>query len=123
MDNTLSHGPAQRGHLTYIPELISLTQPEDTLAAHKTRSKMSQQPAFITQDDLYENSKIKNITGESLTYRKLIKHPRYATEQNKSFAIKLGRLMQGLGSRIKGTDTAFWISYAKIPSDHLIVRA
>ena len=39
-------------------------------------------------------------TGQSLTYRKLIKHPKYKDVWTKSAANEFGRLAQGVGNRI-----------------------
>jgi len=44
-------------------------------------------------------------TGELLEYRRLLKHPRFKDAWNRSAADKFGRLAQGIGGKIKGTDT------------------
>ena len=56
-------------------------------------------------------------TGQSLTYRKLIKHPKYKDVWKKSAANEFGRLAQGVGNRIRGTDTIKFISKPSIPID------
>ena len=44
-------------------------------------------------------------TGQLLEYRHLLKHPRFKDVWNRSAADEFGRLAQGIGGRIKGTDT------------------
>ena len=44
-------------------------------------------------------------TGQLLEYRQLLKHPRFKEVWNRSAADEFGRLAQGIGGRIKGTDT------------------
>ena len=63
-------------------------------------------------------------TGKTLEYRQLIQHPYFHKVWNHSYANKLGRLFQGIGTspngtskRIKGTDTFFVIQFENIPAD------
>ncbi len=61
--------------------------------------------------------------GNLLEWRQLRTHPTLSTTWNTSYANKLGRLCQGIGTRpnkgkhIKGTITLFPIPYDKIPAD------
>ena len=56
-------------------------------------------------------------TGEALEYRHLIKHPTLATPWKTSAANEFGRLAQGIGNRIKGTDTIKFIPMDKVPKE------
>ena len=64
-------------------------------------------------------------SGQSLQYRQLRKHPKFALIWNTSYANKLGRLCQGIekGSksprrqRVEGTNTFKLIKFADIPQD------
>ncbi len=56
-------------------------------------------------------------TNTGLKYRKLITHPDYQAAWNKSSANEFGRLAQGVGDRIKGTDTIFFVNKTEIPLD------
>ncbi len=56
-------------------------------------------------------------TGELLTYRKLIAHPKYHEVWSHSSANEFQRLAQGVRGRIKGTDTIFFIHKHQIPQD------
>ena len=44
-------------------------------------------------------------TGRPMTYHQLINHPDFRVVWNCSSANEFGRLAQGIGGRIKGTDT------------------
>ncbi len=44
-------------------------------------------------------------TSELLEYRRLLKHTCFKEVWNRSTADEFGRLAQGIGGRIKGTDT------------------
>jgi hypothetical protein len=48
-----------------------------------------------------------------------MKHPRFKNVRNKSAADEFGRLAQGIGGRIKGTDTIRFIHKHEIPADRL----
>ena len=63
-------------------------------------------------------------TGKTLEYRQLRQHPDFHKVCNHSYANKLGRLCQGIGTspdgtskRIKVTNTFFVIRFENIPSD------
>ena len=62
-------------------------------------------------------------TGEFLEHRQLRRDPRYKETWDTSYANKLGRLCQGIGSgttptskRVAGTNTFFLIDYHNIPA-------
>ena len=56
-------------------------------------------------------------TGKMLNYRQLIRHPDYHAEWTRSSANEFGRLANGVGGRIKGTNTIRFIPKAKVPKD------
>ncbi len=56
-------------------------------------------------------------TGQLLEYRQLLKHPRFKEVWNRSSADEFGRLAQGVGGRIKGTDTIRFIHKHEVPQD------
>jgi hypothetical protein len=55
--------------------------------------------------------------GKVLKYRKLITHPKYQEAWMHSSANEFGRLAQGVGTQIMGTDTIFFITKQNIPVD------
>jgi hypothetical protein len=56
-------------------------------------------------------------TGQLLEYRQLLKHPRLKEVWNRSAADEFGRLAQGIGGRVKGTDTIRFIQKHEVPQD------
>ena len=55
--------------------------------------------------------------GDMMKYQHLIKHPTYEKEWNVSTANELGRSMQGVGIRVKGKDTIYFIHKAEVLAD------
>jgi hypothetical protein len=58
-------------------------------------------------------------TGKLLEYRQLLKDPKFKQIWTRSAADEFGRLAQGIGGRIKGTDTIRFIHKREIPTDRL----
>lgn len=56
-------------------------------------------------------------TGKMLNYQQLLRHPDYSVEWSYSSANEFGRLAQGVGGRIKGTDTIRFVKFSDIPAD------
>eukprot|EP00804_Cyclotella_cryptica_P025587 CCRYP_002823-RE/>CCRYP_002823-RE protein AED:0.29 eAED:0.29 QI:0/0/0/1/0/0/2/0/609 len=54
-------------------------------------------------------------SGKQLNYRQLLKHPRYKDAWSRSAADEFGRLAQGVGTRVKGTNTIQFIHETDIP--------
>jgi hypothetical protein len=58
-------------------------------------------------------------TGLPMKYRQLINHPDTKIVWNHSSANEFGRLAQGIGGRIKGTDTIRFIRKDQVPTNRL----
>jgi hypothetical protein len=56
-------------------------------------------------------------SGKMLNYRQLLTHPDYKEVWTTSSADEFGRLAQGVGNRIEGTNTIFFIPYGNIPKE------
>ncbi len=56
-------------------------------------------------------------SGQVLKYRKLLSNPKYKEVWSHSSANKFGRLAQGVGTWIQGTNTIFFVSKNEIPFD------
>eukprot|EP00804_Cyclotella_cryptica_P025147 CCRYP_013003-RA/>CCRYP_013003-RA protein AED:0.27 eAED:0.23 QI:0/0/0/1/1/1/3/0/671 len=56
-------------------------------------------------------------TEKLLEYRALLKHPRFKEAWSISAANEFGCLAQGVGGRVKGTDTIRFISKSEVPED------
>ena len=54
-----------------------------------------------------------------LNYRQLINHPKLGEQWQTSCANEFGRLSQGIGGRVKGTNTIFFIRKEDIPEERL----
>ena len=69
---------------------------------------------FLTE---YANAVLDPSTGELLEYRHLIQNPRYAREWKLSSGNEIGQLTQGIGDRVKGTNTIFFVDKKEVPQD------
>ena len=56
-------------------------------------------------------------TGRLLNYHQLLQHPDYQETWTKSSANEFGRLANGVGGRVKGTNTIKFIRKKKIPQN------
>ena len=65
----------------------------------------------------WANAIIDPISGASMEYRHLVKIPKHRVRWITSFSKELGRLAQGVGDRIMGTNTIYFIDYALIPKE------
>ena len=63
------------------------------------------------------NAVIDPHTGKTLEYRHLMAEEKSKRLWTRSFANELGRLAQGVGDRVKGTDTIFFIRKDEVPID------
>ena len=58
-------------------------------------------------------------TGKILNYRALLRHPLFKKDWSTSAANEFGRLAQGIGGRVKATDTIKFIQKRDVPADRL----
>ena len=65
------------------------------------------------------NNVLDEETGQMLSYRQLLQHPKYKDDWAISSANEFGRLAQGLKGRVKGTNTIFFIAKSQVPADRL----
>ncbi|KAL7502572.1 hypothetical protein ACHAXN_003578 [Cyclotella atomus] len=75
-------------------------------ALHKLHVEVEQAMAVLDKD-----------SGKLLNYRQLLVHPKYKKDWSVSSANEFGRLAQGVGGRIKGTNTIFFIHESEIPKE------
>ncbi len=88
--------------------LQSKTTVDETIADRVARRRREAAHAVLDQE-----------TGELLEYRRLLKHPRFKEVWNRSAADEFGKLAQGIGGRIKGTNTMQFVHKKDIPIDRL----
>ena len=65
----------------------------------------------------YANEVFDEDSGKLMKYRQLITHPKYKEVWMHSSANEFGRLAQGVGGRIQGTNTIYFIHKHQVPSD------
>ena len=58
-------------------------------------------------------------TGARLKYHNLKTNPKYQDTWKKSYGNEIGRLSQGMPGRVMGTNTMFFITKDKIPTNRL----
>ena len=105
--------------------------------ARRTRSQTANMASAITPaqaaKQIYPAKFLQSLSmpvlgktsGQSLQYRQLRKHPKFAHIWNTSYANELGRLFQGIGkgskgprqNRVEGTNTFQLIKFSDIPQD------
>jgi hypothetical protein len=79
--------------------------------------------AFTTHQNIampMANSVINEDTGASLEHHRLIKDDSTFTVWNKAAANEFGRLAQGVGDRIEGSNTIFFIPRHAVPKGKII---
>ena len=84
--------------------------PEETIADRVARRRRE-----ATVD--HANPVLNQETGKLLKYRQLLHHLKYKAVWNPSAANEFGRLAQGIGGRVKGTDTVRFIHKHEVPAD------
>jgi hypothetical protein len=84
--------------------LQSQTTVDETIADRVARRRRDAAYAVLDQE-----------TGESLEYRCLLNHTHFKEVWNRSTADEFGRLAQGIGGRIKGTNTMQFVNKKDIP--------
>jgi hypothetical protein len=102
-----------------------------TTPAHNTRPRVSRipQPTPIVHTKPSRLAQLENEVhkalavlyksmGKLLNYRQLLRHPIHQGEWTISSTNEFGHLAQGVGGRIRGTDTIRFICNADIPHDH-----
>jgi hypothetical protein len=85
-------------------------------------SKLFEQPNHLTTNP-FANAVIDPITGKSMEYRALINDPTTQKDWLHSAANEFGRCAQGVGNRIKGTNTITFIPKHEVPADRKVTYA
>jgi hypothetical protein len=87
--------------------------------AHRTRSNTTDhtREQCEEQSNFFASAVFHPNTGNAMTYRQLITDPLTNHDWQRSAANEFGRLAQGIGGRVKGTNTIRFIKRSEIPSD------
>jgi hypothetical protein len=95
----------------------SPSNPEPILHCYPLRSQQTASNISVFSNSHAANSVTNSITGQVQEFRHLMMGPNRSTWMH-SFANKLGRLAQGVGTRMpSGTNTCFFICKAKYPTN------
>ena len=126
-DNPVAHRTRSRASTS--------TPPSDNPVASRTRSNACTTfsvSAYAAARRTYPSSLLQKwalpvldeATGQTLEYHQLRQHPDFHKIWNESYSNELCRLCQiigtspdGIGKRVKGTDTLFLIRFEDIPAD------
>jgi hypothetical protein len=87
--------------------------------ANRTRSNTTDEhrKQSSEQSNFFAHAVFHPDTGNAMTYWQLITDPLTKHDWQRSAANKFGRLAQGIGGRVKGTDTIRFIKRNEIPAD------
>jgi Reverse transcriptase (RNA-dependent DNA polymerase) len=87
--------------------------------AQRTRSNTTDEHHETSgeQSNFFANAVFHPETGNAMTYRQLITDPLTKQDWQQSAANEFGRLAQGIGGRVKGTNTIRFIKKQEIPTD------
>ncbi len=113
----LTAKPSARARQSYVEDLQTLEA--HNIATIRPAHNILLEPDLNNQHDQYHvaNAVTDPHTGAPLEYQQLFDHhdPKLRQEWHHSSANEFGRLAQGVGTRIKGTDTIFFIHPSDIP--------
>jgi hypothetical protein len=105
--------PFQANKLWHIPSQTTPNTPLD---------KLFEKPDYLTMN-LFANAVIDPLTGISMEHHALINNPATREDWLHSAANEFRRCAQGIGNRIKGTNTITFIRKADVPSDRKVTYA
>jgi len=92
----------------------SPSQPRNHSMEELAQAVLDDNPKYAVE---YANEIFDEDSGKLLKYRQLITHPKYKEVWFHSSANKFGRLAQGVGGRIQGTNTIVFINKHQVPAD------
>lgn len=102
----------------------SSANPSANSISHQRTADILEQPRTINNTyNPFANAVIDPNTGEAMEYRQLITQPATRATWLHSAANEFGRLAQGVGNRIKGTDTIKFIPISAIPRGRTVTYA
>jgi hypothetical protein len=116
---TATKGPSTRSK--YAQALTNFVNRRRTGCYFLTTEKRSMVQAIVNYGPRaaaeFANEICNDESGKLFKYRSLITHPKYCKTWMHSSANEFGRLVQGVGNRIKGTDTIFFVHKHEVPQD------
>jgi hypothetical protein len=116
---------------TPIPKQPTIIASPESIA-DRVKNRRIQAPPLITAADITSIAErvaqrrrqsaspvLDEDTGKLLEYRQLLRDPKHTEIWTKAGANEFGRLAQGVGGRIDGTNTIFFVHKHEIPQDRL----
>jgi hypothetical protein len=103
----VADGPPPRVEISLSPAIMTRSRAVNAPPMHQS-----------VIEDAAANAVMHPVTGKPMTYRELLRDPLTKRDWELSAANEFGRLAQGVGGRIKGTDTIKFIPHAAMPNDH-----
>jgi hypothetical protein len=95
------------------PQRVIDTEDEDT---QQRPQRNTTRPKWLME---YVNNVFDADSGKILKYRQLLTNPQYRGVWSTSSANEFGRLAQGIGNMVKGTDTIFFIHKHQVPRERM----
>jgi hypothetical protein len=106
--------PAELPRVRSPPRVETITPvPTDEPIAKRTRNASGR----LEPVNFYANAVAHPITGRPMEYRQLISDPTTRDAWQISAANEFGQLAQGVGGRVKGTNTIHFIPHHEMPAD------
>ena len=107
---------ADRVKIMLNPNRIKLWQHILNSANNRARIHHRHQMALCNNNQREHAQLVCNIdTGNYLNYKQLMRDPKHAKVWSESSANEFGRLAQGVGGRVTGTNTIFFIQKDHVP--------
>lgn len=123
---TLPEEPKQHRYPTRIRSTAHLKPERANHIQHQATTGQTIKPQTIDSIPIVmdmANAVIDPDTGKTLGYRELMQGNKTKVKWNRSSANEFGRLAQGVGGRIKGTNTIFFIRKDEVPSNKTVTYA
>jgi hypothetical protein len=102
----VAEGPPPRVDISPCPAIMTKSRAANAQPIHRS-----------IVEEAEANAVMHPISGKRMTYRELLRDPLTKRDWELSAANEFGRLAQGVGGRIKGTDTIKFIPHVAMPND------
>jgi hypothetical protein len=120
--NQLQHATAQQNNIrgtNLYGDFVDVSE-GDQPPPHRTRSKTAQHSAHSVLSIPMANAVIHPTTGANMEYRGLIADKETFPNWDRAAANKFGRLAQGVGGRIEGSNATHFILRSEVPPNNTV---
>ena len=108
---------AKQAQTTAPPAANTRSKRQSKIPTPAPRSNLTKRLRRVENEVHKALAVMDKATGKMLNYRQLINHPAYHADWTLSSANEFGRLANGVGGRVKGTNTIKFVKKADIPRD------